>query len=190
LRGAALVTILMVAAAAADPSTQSVTIRTTTGLLQVQAPGFSFIEGAVSDRLREGRSVRVEVDLAVLERPRGAVVAQSRQSYALSFDLWEERFAVTRVGTPARAIWHRTAKNAEAWCLEHLSIPLTALGRLGRETPFWIRLEYRAPDDPSATDAASDEGLTLTALIDRLSRRREQGQPGRVLEAGPFRLSS
>ena len=92
--------------------------------------------------------MRVDVDLAVLEQPRGAVVAQARQSYALSFDLWEERFAVTRVGTPARAISHRTAKNAEAWCLEHLSIPLTALGRLGRETPFWIRLEYRVPDTP------------------------------------------
>lgn len=181
-------TIVLVAAAAADPSTQSVTIRTTTGVLQVQAPGFSFIEGAVSDRLREGRSVRVDVDLAVLERPRGAVVAQARQSYALSFDLWEERFAVTRVGTPARAISHRTAKNAEAWCLEHLSIPLTALGRLGRDMPFWIRLEYRVQESGAAPDATTDEGLTLTALIERLSRRREQDQPGRSVEAGPFRF--
>ena len=190
MRGAAFVTIVLMAAAAADPATQSVTIRTTAGVLQVQAPGFSFIEGAVSDRLREGRSVRVDVDLAVLEQPRGTVVAKARQSYALSFDLWEERFAVTRVGTPTRAISHRTAKNAEAWCLEHLSIPLTALARLGRETPFWIRLEYRVSEAPSATDATADEGLTLAALIDRLSRRREQGQPGRMVEAGPFRLSS
>ena len=75
----------------------------------------------------------------------------------------EERFAVTRVGTPARSISHRTAKNAEAWCLEHLSIPLTALGRLGRDMPFWIRLEYRVQESAATTDATADEGLTLAA---------------------------
>ncbi len=188
MRSAALVTILLVAAAAADPSTQSVTIKTAAGALQVQAPGFGFIEGPVSDRLREGRSLRVDVDLAVLDQPKGAVVAQTRQSYSLSFDLWEERFAVTRVGTPARSISHRTAKNAEAWCLEHLSIPLTALGRLGRDMPFWIRLEYRVQESAATTDATADEGLTLAALIERLSRRRDQGPPGRSVEAGPFRF--
>ena len=189
MRGAALVTILLMAAAAADLSTQSVTIKSTAGALQVQAPGFAFIEGAVADRLRDGRSVRVDVDLMVLEQPKGTAVAQTRQSYALSFDLWEERFAVTRIGTPARSISHRTAKNAEAWCLEHLTIPLTALGRVGRDTPFWIRLAYRVQDAPAAANASSDEGLTLAALIDRLSRRREQAQTERSVEAGPFRLN-
>ena len=145
MRCAALVTIVLVAAAAADPSTQSVTIKIAAGALQVQAPGFAFIQGAVAERLRDGRSVRVDVDLVVLEQPKGAVVAQTRQSYALSFDLWEERFAVTRIGTPSRSISHRSARNAEAWCLEHLTLPLTALGRLGRDTPFWIRLGVPRP---------------------------------------------
>ena len=190
MRCAALVTILLVAAAAADPSTQSVTIKTAAGALQVQAPGFAFIDGAVTDRLRDGRSVRIDVDLIVLDRPKGTAVTQTRQSYALSFDLWEERFAVTRIGTPARSISHRTAKNAEAWCLEHLTIPLTALGRLGRDMPFWIRLAYRVQDATAAANAGADEGLTLAKLIDRLSRRREQSQTERAVEAGPFRLSN
>jgi hypothetical protein len=180
--------LVLVAAAAAEPSTQSVTIKRAAGGLQVQAPGLGFIEGAVSERLREGRSVRVDVDLAVLDQPKGAAVAQARQSYALSFDLWEERFAVTRVGSPARSISHRTAKNAEAWCLEQLTIPLTALGRHGRDVPFWIRLEYRVVEGAPATDATADEGLTLAALIERLSRRREPGQPAQSVEAGPFRF--
>ena len=190
MRCAALVTIVLVAAAAADPSTQSVTIKIAAGALQVQAPGFAFIQGAVAERLRDGRSVRVDVDLVVLEQPKGAVVAQTRQSYALSFDLWEERFAVTLIGTPSRSISHRSARNAEAWCLEHLTLPLTALGRLGRDTPFWIRLAYRVQDATAAAGANSDEGLTLAALIDRLSRRREQAETERSVEAGPFRLSN
>ena len=188
MRGAALLTLVLVAAAAADPSTQSVTIKAAGGALQVRAPGFAFIEGAVASRLRDGRSIRIDVELTVLEQPRGATVAQAQQSYALSFDLWEERFAVTRVGSPARSISHRTAKNAEAWCLEHLTIPLTALSRLGRDTPFWIRLAYRVQDAPAA-DPDGGEGLTLTALIDRLSRRRARSETERSIDAGPFRLS-
>jgi hypothetical protein len=180
--------VLLLGAAAADPGTQSVTIKTAAGALQVQAPGFGFIEGAVVERLRDGRSVRVELELIVLGQPRGAAVAQTRQSYALSYDLWEERFAVTRVGTPPRSISHRNAKNAEAWCLEQLTVPLTALGRLGRDVPFWVRLAYRV-QDAAAADPTSDEGLTLSALIDRLSRRREQTQTERTVEAGPFRLN-
>ena len=181
--------LLLLGAAAADPSTQSVTIKTAAGALQVQAPGFGFIEGAVVDRLRDGRSVRVELDLVVLEQPRGTTVAQTRQSYALSYDLWEERFAVTRIGTPPRSILHRNAKNAETWCLEQLTVPLNALGRVGRDTPFWIRLAYRVRDEAAVADANGDEGLTLAALIDRLSRRREQAQTERTVEAGPFRLN-
>jgi hypothetical protein len=180
--------MLFVAAAAADPSTQSVTIKTGSGSLQVQAPGFGFIEGAVADRLRDGHSVRVDLDLIVMEQPRGATVAQIRQSYALSFDLWEERFAVTRIGTPPRSILHRTAKNAEAWCLEQLTVPLTALRRFARDTPFWIRLVSRVQNNAPAPDGNADEGLTLAALIDRLSRRRDQAQPEQSVEAGPFRL--
>jgi hypothetical protein len=180
--------VLLLGAAAADPGTQLVTIKTAAGALQVQAPGFGFIEGAVIERLRDGRSVRVELELIVLEQPRGAAVAQTRQSYALSYDLWEERFAVTRVGTPPRSISHRNAKSAEAWCLEQLTVPLTALGRLGRDAPLWVRLAYRV-QDATAADPNSDEGLTLSALIDRLSRRREQTQTERTVEAGPFRLN-
>ena len=190
MRGAALLTFVLVTAAAADPSTQSMTFKTAGGALQVQAPGVAFIEGAVANRLRDGRSIRIEVGLTVLEQPRGATVAQTQQSYALSFDLWEERFAVTRIGTPARSISHRTAKNAEAWCLEHLTIPLTALSRLGRDTPFWIRLAYRVQDGPAVAEPDTGEGLTLTALIDRLSRRRAQTEAERAVEAGPFRLSN
>lgn len=188
MRSAAFVTFVIVASAAV--STQSVTIATEAGVLHLRAPGFAFIEGVVADRLREGRSVRVDLELAVLDQPGGRMLTEARQSYALSFDLWEERFAVTRIGAPARSISHRTAKSAEAWCLENLTIPLTALSRLGRQAPFWIRLGYRLQDAASAPEGNGDDGLTLTTLIDRLSRRRDQRETGKTVEAGPFRLAN
>ena len=51
-------------------------------------------------RLKEGRSVRVDFELTVLAKPDGPVVKQAMQAFTLSFDLWEERFAVSRVGSP------------------------------------------------------------------------------------------
>ena len=60
--------------------------------------GLRLHRGTVSDRLQDGRSVRVDFELAVLEQAARADDRQAQQSFNLSFDLWEERFAVTRIG--------------------------------------------------------------------------------------------
>jgi hypothetical protein len=90
---------------------------------------------------------------------------------------------------------HLMQAAAEAWCIEQLAIPLSALGALGRDVPFWVRLEYRILDGDNPPGEA-DSGYTLQGLIDALSRRRKtpstgSGQGGssaNALEAGPFRL--
>jgi len=169
---------------------QSLTVRAVGGALQVRAAGLGFIEGQVSDSLRDGRSVRVDFELTVLEKPEGPSVTQGRQSFNLSFDLWEQRFAVTRIGTPPRSVSHLTLKDAEAWCLENVTVPLIALGRFGREAPFWVRLEYRVQDRVPASDSDDDSTFTLRRLIDVLSRRRQDHEWGKLVEAGPFRLSN
>ena len=148
-----------------------------------------FIDGEVLDRLRDGRSLRLDFELSVLAEPRGSVVAAARQSFNLSFDLWEERVAVTRIGTPTRSVSHLRPRDAEAWCLEHLTVAPSELGRLTRDTTFWIRLAYTAPDDVPEMDSREDEMYTLRRLIDVLSRRPRGGKLGKTVEAGPFRLS-
>jgi hypothetical protein len=77
---------------------------------------------------------------------------------------------------------------AEAWCIEQLAIPVSALGKLGRDLPFWIRLEYRVLEGDGTSDP--DSRYTLQALIDALSRRRKSESALHALEAGPFRLPS
>ena len=170
---------------------QSLTVRENGGSLRIQAKGFRFIEGRVLERLREGRTVRVDFELDVLEMPGGPIVTQHRQGFTLSFDLWEERFAVTRIGTPPRSISHLRPGAAEAWCLDNLAVPAAALARIGPRTPFWIRLAYRVQDSaPPPRDDTGTDGFTLATLIDLLSRRRGNDEPGRAMEAGPFRLSN
>ena len=167
---------------------QSVSVVRTGTAIAVRAPEFDFIKGAPLARLKDGRTVRVDLELDVLPGPGGAAAAQGRRSYVLSYDLWEERFAVTQVGAPARAVAYLTSAAAEDWCLEQLTIPVSALGRLGRELPFWIRLGYRIADAETAPPGDDGAGFTLRGLIDALSRRRSAAPPAQTLEAGPFRL--
>jgi hypothetical protein len=182
---------LLVAALLASPaarlSGQATTVSTTGGALRVQAPGFGFLQGELLDRLRDGRSLLVDFELAVFADPGGTAVAEGRQRFNLSFDLWEERFAVTRIGTPPRSISHLTSKSAEAWCLDQLTVPLGELGRLGRDAPIWIRLGYRV-QRPASDEGSNGQTLfTLRALIDLLSRRQDN-ELAKSVTAGPFRL--
>ncbi len=183
----ALVIVTTLALPAARLSAQSMTVATVGGSVHVKAPGFHFIEGELLARLKDGQSVRVDLELTVLAKPAAAArAAQRRQTFVLSYDLWEERFAVTLADAPSRSISHLTPAAAEAWCIEQLEIPVSALGALARNLPFWIRLEYRVSADVSAE--RDDGGFTLRSLIDALSRRPKSGEASHAIEAGPFRV--
>lgn len=168
---------------------QSVTVARAGNAMAVRAPGFNFIKGEPLARLKDGRAVRVDLELDVLPGPGGAAAAQGRQTYVLSYDLWEERFAVRQAGSPSRSIDYLTSAAAEAWCLEQLIVPVNALGRLGRELPFWIRLGARVLDAEGAPPADGGAGeFTLRGMVDALSRRRRNEPLTHAIEAGPFRL--
>lgn len=177
---------LVVAMFAVRPVAQSATVDAVGGILHVRAPNFRFIEGAILARLKDGRSVRVDLQLAVLTRPGAPGVVEDRQSFVLSYDLWEERFAITQTGTTSRTITHLSAADAEAWCIGRLTVPVSAFAR--PDTPFWIRLDYQVRDDDGAESSGQAQGLSLRGLIDRLSRRGTVEKLADAIEIGPFRL--
>jgi hypothetical protein len=184
---AALVLLVLSVWPAAQSSAQSLTIDTTGESLKIRAHRFSFLTGDPLARLKDGQSVRVELTAIVLPAPGQPEAATSRRIFALSYDLWEERFAVTTVEKRAQSITHLTQPAAEAWCIEQLGIPLNALGTLGRDLPFWIRLEYRILD-AEGTPEPGEWTYTIQALIDILSRRSRTYSAPQAIEAGPFRL--
>jgi len=183
-----LIALTFLAWAAANLAAQAVTVSRVADAVAVKAPGFTFIKGEPLARLKEGRSVRADLDLSVLPKPGDPAAAHSRQTFLLSYDLWEERFAVALVGSAPKSAAYLTSTAAEGWCLEQLTVPATALGRLGRDLPFWIRLEYRilGRDNPSGEDEGA--GFTLRTLIDAFSSRRKAMEWTNSIEAGPFRL--
>lgn len=184
---AALVMLVTVTGSVAPLSSQSLTVSATKDVLRVNAPGWRFLDPATLVRLKDGQSVRVELELTVLARPDGAAAAQRRQAYVLSYDLWEERYAATLPGTAASSMSHVNSSAVESWCVQQLTVPVSALGPLARNVPFWIRLAARVIDgDGSAR--GDDSGLTLGSLIDLLSARRKAGDAPRAIAAGPFHI--
>jgi len=187
------VLLVLLGGPAASVSAQTLSIDAVGDAVKIRTGAFSFLKGTPLARLKDGRSVRVELAAMVLPGPGQEPAATTRRIFAVSYDLWEERFAVTTVGARPQSVSHLTLASAEAWCLEQLAIPLNALGTLGRDVPFWVRLEYRLLDVEGTSDS-TDSGYTLQALIDLLSRRRkpaspspEQSESPRALEGGPFR---
>jgi len=184
----ALVVVALVAGAAARASGQTLTASAAGDVLTIRVAGFDFLTGEPIGRLKDGRSVRVELAVTVLAEAGRSPVTTSRQTFALSYDLWEERFAVRTVSGRSQSISHLSQAAAEAWCVEQLAVPLRALGVLGRDRPFWLRLESRVPNADAAAEPDEGGGFTLQALIDALSRRRRSDSSTRALDAGPFRL--
>lgn len=164
-------------------SAQGVSVTTVQDALKIRAPGFTFLEGEPLTRLKDGRSVRVELAVMVFREKGRAMVTSARRVFGLSYDLWEERFAATAAGPPPVSISHLTAEAVVSWCVDQLTVPL---GAVGANNPFWIRLEYRILDGDAG--AGEESGFTLQGLIDVLSRRRGSESLSGALEAGPFRL--
>jgi hypothetical protein len=179
---AALLALLVWTSARA--SAQTLTVEATGDALRIRAPGFSFLKGEPLARLKDGRSVRVELTAMALPSPGRPAAVTTRRIFALSYDLWEERFAVTTVGARAQSASHLALAAAEAWCVDQVAIPL---GALDRDVPFYVRLEYRILDGDSGSDSA-DPFYTLQALIDVLSRRGKKTDAApHAIEGGPFR---
>lgn len=169
-------------------SAQTLTADFAGNVLKIRASGFSFLKGDPLQRLKDGRSVRVELAAMVIPGPGKEPAAAMRRIFAVSYDLWEERFAVATVGPRSQSVSHLAVGAAEAWCVDQLTIPVGALGAFGNDRPFWVRLEYHLLDAASPSDP-TDSGYSLQALIDVLSRRRKsESVSTRAIEAGPFRL--
>ena len=168
--------LALLACPVARVSAQALTVDIVGDALKIRAPAFSFLNGDPLARLKDGRSVRVELAALVLAAPGKSPSAATRRVFALSYDLWEERFAVTAVDARSQSVSHLVLAAAEAWCVEQLGVPVRALGALYRI------LDGDAPVEPA------DSRYTLQALIDALSRRRKTESSPHALEAGPFRL--
>jgi hypothetical protein len=155
--------------------------------LHIAAPRVHFLTGEALNRLHDGATVIYAIQLTARGDGIGKVLARTTERFAVSYDLWEEKFAVSKLGSPARSVSHLSAAAAEEWCLENTAIPV---GALPPKDPLWLRLEYRAENPAPASQRQDSSGFTLSGLVDIFSRRPRSEQVHGSEEIGPLRLES
>jgi hypothetical protein len=173
-----LITLVAILAA------QSLTARVDRDQLHIAAPRIHFLTGEALNRLHDGATVIYAFQLTARGEGIGNVLSRSQERFAVSYDLWEERFAVTKLGSPGRSVSHLSAGAAEAWCLDNTTIPVAVLPA---KEALWLRLEYRAENPAPDQDSSS---FTLSGLIDIFSRRPRNEQVHGLEEVGPLRLQN
>jgi len=106
---------------------QSLTARVDRDQLHIVSPRVHFLTGEALNRLRDGATVVYALQLTVRGERAGKALARTEERFAVSYDLWEEKFAITKLGQSPRSVSHLSAAAAEAWCVENTAIPIGVL---------------------------------------------------------------
>lgn len=154
--------------------------------IHVSAPRLHFLTGAPLGRLKDGATVVFLSQLTLFTDGRATVFRRVPDRLVFSYDLWEEKFSVTRLGTAPRAVSHLSASAAEAWCLDSL---LMSVSGLPPDRPFWLKFEMRTAGPKELSSVVGEPGISITKLIEVFSRKPGPEEPNWTLEAGPLRLS-
>jgi len=158
--------------------------------LHVSASNFSFLTGKPLQRLKDGASVAFVAQLIVSDTPNFLIPnARAVARFAVSYDIWEDRFSVTKVAEgieQKRTIAHQLAPAAENWCLDNLAIHRSDLPV---DRPFYLRLDLRVEDPRDQPGVIGDSGISLWNLVEIFSRPiRDHQDRYPSWTAGPLRL--
>src|SRR5688572_455620 len=151
----------------------------------VSAPKLHFLTGKPLERLRSGNAVAFDFHLAVLGDGKQSILRRNFDRFVVSYDIWEEKFSISRMRTTRSAASQLSADAAEAWCLDNIAVSSSGLPR---DKPLWIRLDIRAQENRNVKPLGEDEGISLSSLIEIFSRPGKQEPNQWRLEAGPVRL--
>jgi len=153
--------------------------------LYVTLPQLHFLTGKPMERLKDGASIVFLTQLTLTTDNFLTYFRRAPERFVFSYDLWEEKFSVTKLGATQRTASGLSAAAAESWCLDNLVISATGLIP---DRPFWLRFELRAADPKDEAAVLGEPGLNLTRLIEIFSRRPRAEQPHWSADAGPLRL--
>jgi hypothetical protein len=158
--------------------------------LRVSLPHIDFLKGKPVERLKDGASVAFIGQITITTSPNSiSPVARSVARFALSYDIWEERFSVTKIGQSPesrRTASHLSAQATENWCLDNLVIDRS---QVPADKQFYVQLDLRAEDPKDQLGIIGDPGINLTRLIEMFGRAPRSPQERWLFNSGPFRLA-
>lgn len=180
------VLLLLLAIVVSIALAQSLTAHIEGEQLHISSSRIHFLTGEALQRLKDGATVNYQFDLTARPEGPGKLFGRSADRFAVSYDLWEEKFAVTKLGAVPKSASHLSAAAAEAWCISNTSMPV---GVLPSNERFLIRIEYRAEESNTSADPPDNSSFSLSTLVDIFSRRTRGEQVHGSEEIGPLRLS-
>jgi hypothetical protein len=165
---------------------ESLRVRIDGPLLRVTAPHLQFLSGRPLQRLRNGATVLFNFQLSISTDRFTTVPHRAFERFVVSYDLWEEKFAITRLGVARLSASHLNAESAQAWCVSQVSLPLEGVSR---DLPLWMRMEVRVDESRPSPFIMSSPPLSLNRLIEIFSRPAAAGQERWIAEAGPLKIA-
>jgi hypothetical protein len=174
----------------ASMNAQDLPVRLDGDYLRISLPKVDFLRGKPMDRLKDGATVAFVGQLTMSTSPNSLTpIARAVARFALSYDIWEERFSVTRIGQSPdsrRSASHLSAQAAENWCLDNLVIDRS---QIPADKQFYVQLDLRAEDPRDELGIIGDPGINLTHLIELFGRAPRSAQPRWLLTSAPMRLA-
>ena len=158
--------------------------------LEFSAPRVHFLTDKSRDRLKNAAEVPFDLRITLFSGTRSHVYRENFARFVVSYDLWEEKYSVTRTVPSRKTAAHLTELAAEAWCLQQM--PMEVNGLKGTD-PLWVRLEIRAEDGKESAPLISrgnlsEAGINLKPLIELFSQPARQTQHPITVDAGPMTL--
>jgi hypothetical protein len=157
--------------------------------IHVTAPKLHFLSGSALDRLKNGNTVPFDFQLSLISDRAGSQF-RSAERFLVSYDLWEEKYSVSRQRGTVSArenltVSHLSANAAESWCIDHIALRTPTLS--AGET-FRVRLEVRGSEPRQEPGLVSETGVSLTRLIEVFSHPARPEQQRWAVESGPMKL--
>jgi len=141
-------------------------------------PDMHFLTGRALERLKDARTVVFLSQITLLRDDHITPFRHMPQRFYVSYDIWEGRFKVTIPGVTPESRLGLTAAQAEAWCMENMTV--SALG-LAPQQDFWMRFDLRTADPKDMTGIVSETGISISGLIEFFSRKTD-GEPHWTME--------
>ena len=169
-------------------------VRVSDDLLSIRASAidFPFIVKDPLERLHNANTVTF-VGQFTLTDGRRNLLGSSAARFALSYDVWAERFQVTLVkdpkpspNAPYPSVKNLTKERAQAWCLDQLAVNISGISP---DRQIWLRLEIRSEEPDRDKGIVGEPGISLGGLVAWFSRPTKSNEVHLVKVDGPFTLS-
>ena len=183
LLGRVCLLAVVIAGVRSDVLAQSLNARTNGDRLRVSVEGVRFLSGDALRKLRDGVPVDYVFRLTALTSRVGSVLAKAEYRFVISYDIFEEKFQVSRIRPTPRVLSHLSLAAAEAACVDILELPTQSISTT---KPFWLRWEYEAEESKPAENSE----VSLGGLVEIFSRKAAKEPSRGVVESGPFVLSN